>query len=106
MATVEFTSHRSEIEEGLSDAINMALETIGLRAERHAKAVCPYITGRLKNSISHARDENSAYIGTNVEYAPYVELGARGRDPKPYLKPAIENHVDEYKGVVKRALGG
>ena len=46
------------------------------------------------------------YIGTNVEYAPYVELGALGRDPKPYLKPAVENHIGEYQKIIEGELGG
>ena len=65
------------------DALNAqkyeALEAIGLAAEGFAKANLtnfPRVdTGRLRNSVSHARNEDVEYIGTNVEYAPYVELG-------------------------------
>ena len=98
--------------------IGQALEAIGLTAEKHAveeisKVVYDtpespnYVrTGRLRNSISHARDDTSAYVGTNVEYAAYVELGTSKMKPRPYLRPAVQNYVDEYKEIVKTALQG
>lgn len=104
MATVKMESNKQEVLNALDDQVAVALETIGLRAERHAKAYCPVDTGRLRNSISHASDQDSAYIGTNVEYAPYVELGTHKQKPKPYLAPAVQKHIDEYKEIVKTAM--
>lgn len=49
-------------------------------------------------------DEDAVYIGTNVEYAPYVELGTQRTTAKPFLKPAVENHVNEYKKIVEDEL--
>ena len=85
-------------------AIARALEMIGLKAERYAKEGCPVDTGRLRNSISHATDEDSVYIGTNVEYAPYVELGTYGRAEHPFLAPAAEDHIDEYKSIIESEM--
>ena len=65
------------------------LEKVGLTAERYAKALCPVDTGRLHG--------DSVYIGTNVEYAVYVEKGTRKMQAYPYLKPAAQDHADEYK---------
>lgn len=48
--------------------------------------------------------ENSVYIGSNVEYAKYVEGGTMKMPARPYLRPAIVNHVDEYKALVEAAL--
>lgn len=90
----------------LPEQIAQALEAIGLTAEAHAKELCPVDTGRLRNSISHARDDTAAYIGTNVEYAAYVELGTSRMKPRPYLRPAAEDNADEYKQIVKTALQG
>ena len=80
------------------------LEAIGLTAEGHAKKETPVDTGRLRNSISHATDNEAAYIGTNVEYAPYVELGARGRDGKHMLQRAASEHADEYKRLMEDSM--
>lgn len=106
MVDVQFESHADEILVELEMAKARALERIGLRAERHAKDKCPKDTGRLQNSISHATDDNSVYIGTNVEYAPYVELGTRRMNPRPYLKPAATNYTHEYKAIVLDSLKG
>lgn len=50
-------------------------------------------TGRLRSSISHVigKDAESVYadIGSNVEYAAWVELGTRRARPYPYLRPAL-----------------
>ena len=61
-------------------------------------------TGRLRNSISHTVDGEAAYIGTNVEYAPYVELGARGREGVHMLKRAATEHADEYKRIMENSM--
>jgi hypothetical protein len=56
------------------------------------------------------KDEMMAvYVGTNVEYAPSVEYGHKTRSGKtvkgkPFLKPAIENHMDEYKNILETEL--
>lgn len=88
----------------LPEQVERAMEAVGLQAERHAKEKCPVDTGRLRNSISHATQGNSAYIGTNVEYAPYVEMGTSRMSAKPYLKPAATEHGEEYKQIVKTYL--
>lgn len=51
-------------------------------------------TGRLRSSISTVLgvDELGLYcdIGSNVEYAGYVELGTRYMHARPFLRPALE----------------
>ena len=85
----------------MQGAIDRALEIIGGKAESYAKALSPVDTGRLRNSITHQQyDENTEIIGTNVEYAPYVELGTHKMRSRPYLRPAAENHGEEYKQVI------
>lgn len=95
-----------------------ALEAIGMTAEGYAKIEITKAvyntppspsykrTGRLRNSIAHARDDDAAYIGTNVEYAPYVELGTSKMKARPFLRPAATEHSAEYKNIVKSALQG
>lgn len=88
----------------LEKAKKQGLEAIGMTAEEHAKKNTPVDTGRLRNSITHTTDINAAYIGTNVEYAPYVELGARGRKPVHMLTRAATEHKAEYKQIMENAL--
>lgn len=98
------------------------LEVVGGKAETYAKRLCPTKTSNLKNSITHQQiDKDSVLIGTAVEYAPFVELGhhqepgryvpAIGKrlvkdwvPAKPFLRPAIENHMDEYRNVIDKIM--
>ena len=104
--SVEITSNRDLIEQATDEAIERALEAIGLQAEGYAKMLCPVDTGRLRNSITHTVDvdEKKAYVGTNVEYAAYVEMGTSKTKAQPYLKPAVTDHADEYSKMVEHFL--
>ena len=99
-----FKDNSKEVLSALDKAIEQGLEAIGLSAEGHAKKETPVDTGRLRNSISHAVDDKAAYIGTNVEYAPYVELGAQGRKGKHMLQRAATEHTAEYKRLLEEAM--
>ncbi len=105
MAKIEVVnSHVDEVLNALQSQKAKILEEWGLTAEAYASDYCPVDTGRLRASISHDTDEDTMYLGTNVEYAPYVELGTSRMDAQPYLRPAIENHMGEYKEIMNDVL--
>lgn len=103
---MEIKSHRKEVQEAFDNQIEKALTIIGLTAERYAVEACPKDTGRLANSITHQVGDKEVAISTNVQYAPYVELGSSRQTAQPYLRPAATDHVDEYTDIVKRVLKG
>lgn len=94
--------------EALSDSYMRGLERVGLAAEKYAKAQCPVDTGRLRNSITHFvvvdGGEPAAYIGTDVEYGPYVELGTSRQKAQPFLRPAAWDHGAEYRDILESQL--
>lgn len=96
-----------EVLKGLSDAVERSLTRIGLAAEGYAKKECPVDTGNLRNSITNEvrSSEKAVYIGTNVEYAAYVELGTTRTKAKPYLKPAAAEHSAVYKRIIEEEMG-
>lgn len=129
MANIEvvFESHLGELLDALPEQIEAALTAIGMAAETHAKEIITengsVDTGRLRNSITHDVDmgEQAVLIGSNVEYAPYIELGhsqtpgryvpALGKrlvrsfiPGKPFLRPAVERYSKEYRDLVEAAL--
>jgi HK97 gp10 family phage protein len=69
------------------------LVRVGLQVQNYARELCPVDTGRLRASIQmdSGRDGVGPWvsIGTNVEYAPYVEFGTRYMSPQPYMRPAV-----------------
>lgn len=116
---VTLTSNKDEILEALGEQLGQAMIAIGMTAESNAKkeitkavydtpeSKSGYVrTGRLRNSISYGvdTDEPAVYIGSNVEYAPYVELGTSKMRARPFLKPAVENYAGEYKDMLEQAM--
>ena len=102
-----YKDNTDEVLKGLSDAVERALTRMGLSAEGYAKKECPVDTGNLRNSITNEvrSSEKAVYIGTNVEYAAYVELGTTRTKAKPYLKPAAANHSAVYKRIIEEEMG-
>lgn len=62
-----------------------ALDILGEAIDR-----CPTDTHRLVNSLNYEADDRHAIVGTNVEYAPYVEFGTVKMTAQPYLRPAFD----------------
>jgi hypothetical protein len=61
--------------------------------ERRAKHLCPVDTGRLRSSITHEVGIDAGglvgRVGTDVDYAPYVELGTRRLAPRAFLRGGL-----------------
>lgn len=131
ISSVTITNNTGLVREVLARATEQALEAIGFAAEGHAKDNTPVDTGLLRNKMTHVVQGDSVYIGTNVEYAPYVELGTgiyasngngrkdpwvyfdektkkfrltRGSKPHHMIRRAATEHTDEYKRLVKAAF--
>ena len=101
-----------EVQDELELAIARALEAMGLLAEGNVKAHTPVgDTGNLRNSITHELGHHEVYIGTNIEYAPYVEYGHRTPsggfvDPRHFMRDGIMNNLETYAKIAEQALRG
>lgn len=124
--SIKYTSHKAACEAAVDAAISRALEICGGTAEGYAKENLTkngsVVTGVLRNSITHQRkDKYTMAVGTKVGYAPYVELGHHqqpGRyvpaikkrlvasfvQGKPFLRPAVENHREEYERIIQTEI--
>lgn len=94
--TVSTNAFRDGIEVAvrqITDSIESDLQRIGLGVQNDARRACPVDTGRLRSSIVSVpgRDAVGPFvvIGTNVDYAPYVEYGTRHMGAQPFLRPAV-----------------
>ena len=56
----------------------------------------PPKTGEYSGTMGKIED-NYVVIGSNVEYFPFIENGARGRKALHVLRKAATDHKDEYK---------
>lgn len=129
--TSDVMSKLGKISENLTSGLQVALEQAGEIVRKDAVMNCPHITGRLRGSITSQVEGNSAVIGTNVEYAPYVEFGTgskgdksvahttkkqwtyysggsfyttSGQAPQPFLVPALKNNSAEIKRIIRQAV--
>lgn len=108
---VEITDNSPAAIKAMEEAVAGALEVIGLKAEEYAKrelngefgAPKRIDTGNLRNSVTHdvQKQENAVYVGTNVEYAPYVHEGTARMAPNRFLRNAVEGHAEEYQRILK-----
>lgn len=116
---------------GATDKVlDKALMKAGKQVEGDAKDLCPVDGGRLRNSINtqkHPTIEGAVTIGTNVEYAAYVEMGTgmrgsgspsppkyggsvsyredwSGMEAQPYLWPALNQNKEVIQQMVKEDL--
>ena len=124
--SVKFTSNKAEFMDDFRRRRKRALEMCGGTGERFAKEHITknrsVISGNLRNGIAHEpRGEDSVDIGSGTEYAPFVELG-HNQQPgryvpaikkrlkashvaaKPFLRPAIEQHVDQYTKIIETEM--
>lgn len=129
---VVFNDYSQDVLDAMQDAAVRALERVGEQAEGYAKDLAPVDKGQLRNSIAHiVKDrENAVYIGSNLEYAIYQELGTgiyaeggggrptpwvyrdakgnwhwtRGNPAQPFLAPAVKDHPQTYRNIVEDEL--
>lgn len=108
------------------------LKAAALAIQSQAKALVPVNTSNLKTSINHKVQVSSleAYVGTNADYAVYVEFGTgefaengngrkggwvyidpsgkthftMGMKPKPYLRPAYRKNKKALKQLLNKYL--
>lgn len=116
---VKLESNMDAVLSALGEQLGQAMIAIGMTAESNAKqeitkavydtpeSKSGYVrTGHLLNSITYGVDTNepAVYIGSNVEYAPHVELGTSKMMARPFLKPAVENYGEQYKDLLQQAM--
>ena len=83
--------HGAAVEKQVLKLNDKAIKKAAAIVMRRAKQVCPVETGTLKRSIFFKMHKpQSAIIGTNVLYAPFVELGTKFQDAQPYLSRALQ----------------
>lgn len=97
MAKIEDNSDKVNAE--LDRRIKKALVLSALAVERTAKGIYAsgqkggpgVVTGTLRRSITHMPKQpvREVAVGTNVEYAPYLELGTSRMVARPFLRPAL-----------------
>ena len=86
-------NNTATVEKDVSKLVKDTLYNI----ERDAKRDCPVDTGRLRGSITtNIISTYSGEVGTNVEYADYVNSGTRYQEAQPYFDSAVEKNEEKF----------
>ncbi|MEC1768285.1 HK97-gp10 family putative phage morphogenesis protein [Schinkia azotoformans] len=86
------------------------IKEIAMFVEAESKLRSPVDTGHLRRSISHETESDEevskAFVGTNVEYAPVVEMGSVVKNIKaqPFLRPSIEENLGAIQDIIKKGM--
>lgn len=125
--------NRKIILTALTEQAKLALEAVGYQAVSDVtKDPIPVDTGLMKNSITFAlsgeapqigtysADKGSVagsyegiapndkdptlYIGTNVTYAKYIELGTSKMTARPFMLPKLKANLASYKEILTKYL--
>jgi len=104
-------SARQTFESMLSTAdsrLLAAMMTGGLNIERDAKRGAPVDTGNLRASIesdtSSSRNSIRTEVGTNTEYAPFIEFGTSQMAAQPFLRPALDGELRSLERRIQAAV--
>ena len=128
-----FKDNSMEGKERLKNAAAKWLLQACILVEGQAVLLAPVATSRLKQSIDYIVDDDElvGYVGTNVDYAIYVELGTGefaengngrkggwmyidpsgewfftwGIEPQPYLRPAFRQTKGQIEALAKSIFG-
>jgi HK97 gp10 family phage protein len=102
----KYKSYKKDVLRAISKAEKRALHAIGEFVTSEAKVRAPVDTGNLRGSIENEVIDNdkSVVIGTNTEYAVYVEKGTYKQRAQPYLTPAVEENKSRIKKLAEREL--
>lgn len=111
MANIRINDHSAEYLKDVSNALDAALEAVGIHVEGEAKEELENTprridTGNLRNSITHevVDAERVVYVGTNVEYGIYVHEGTSKMAPNRFLKNAVDRNKEQITDYIKKSL--
>ena len=102
----DYKSNFDETKKRIAVVKIKALEAVGIFIAGETKTRAPVDTGRLKGSYTHGVDakNDKVTIGSNVEYAIYVEKGTYKSKAQPHLTPAVEQNIRRIENLVKENL--
>lgn len=129
---MEFVDNSAKAKALIEKKAIQALIKACMLVEGQAVALAPAKSGALRDNITYKVDEATliGYVGTNVEYAIYMEFGTGefaekgdgrkggwvykapdgkwyftyGNKPKPYLRPAFRRNKKRIRAILEDAL--
>ena len=97
--------YTKEVLQKLEAGIAERLEDSGDAIIDSSKSTTPVRTGKLLSSIEKSGvSDNSIAVGTDVEYAKYVEFGTVKMAPKYFLTKAFQQSIPAIQNIFKKEI--
>ena len=98
-----WTRRVREIPQEVKEEVQAHVSTTAYKVEADAKRLAPVDTGNLRRKIKTKISDGGfvATVGTNVEYATYVEFGTSKMEAQPFLIPAYVKHKDDFENKLR-----
>lgn len=97
---VKLSGYSNRVQKSIVTEMSIAAMNI----ESKAKVRVPIDTGRLRSSILKGKTNKGFKVGTNVEYAPFVEHGTSRVSARPYLFNSFNESVKRMQDRIKKIL--
>lgn len=101
MTPEEFVVYLTGLEKASKEQIQAAVNDTAAVVDGESKKACPVDTGNLRSSIHITTGDCEATVGTNVEYAPYVEFGTSKMRAQPYMSKGAAAAEAEIPRILK-----
>lgn len=99
-----FKQAMQQFDSGMQRHVHRQLASWAADVKALAKQLAPVRTGHLRSSIYAKISEWVAEIGAEAAYALFVELGTRYMQARPYLYPAIQEHLPRLEQIICEAI--
>jgi len=101
---VDFKWHPEQFLNELNSTLQQKLDLTGKVVEQKAKENCPVDTGKLRNSIKSELDKAdlTVSVGSDLEYAKFVEYGTRYQPAQSFLRKGMIQAVSRIKAIFSR----
>ena len=100
----EFKAAMDKFDSAMQSHVQGQLASWAEAVKALAKQLVPVKTGHLRDSIYAKISEWVAEIGSEAAYALFVEFGTRRMRARPYLFPAIQEHLPRLEEIVCEAI--
>lgn len=100
----EFQRDMRSFDSAMQKHVHRQLASWAADVKALAKQLVPVRTGHLRSSIYAKIQEWVAEVGAEATYALFVELGTRRMQARPYLYPAIQEHLPRLEEMICEAL--
>ena len=92
------------LDEAMLRQVQERLEHWAMEVREYARSLAPVRTGYLRSTIYATVKDWVAEIGAEASYAMFVEFGTRHMKARPYLYPAVQEHLPRLEAVIVEAL--